>query len=342
MLALRIRFAAGIVAALVVVCWPPLAHAKGGHGHGHARGGGHAHGLKHAGSHGGKSRHSRGGLYSHFFWSDEYGAFRSYGYGSIEDEAVPFGDERRLRPLTGSRAFAWAGPAAIARLCQEEATGAPDETVTRIADTVKPNEAQRRLLEEMRSAMAQAARLLRDSCPADLPPAPIARLGVMRGEIDGMLRALEILRPALQRFEQSLSEQQRAQFAAAKAQASRQAQPQSGGGAICQAAAEVTRLPIDGIAKAVRPTAAQREALIRASEDLAEASDMLDADCQQALADSTPLARLQSMETHLQAAGKAVETVRLAIADFYAGLSDKQKARFDQMNAREAMRRNFD
>jgi len=218
----------------------------------------------------------------------------------------------------------------MARMCQDQALRSPDETITGIAQTVEPTEAQRGILEDLRSAMTEASTLLRGACPSDIPVSPIARLEVMEKQIDVMSQAFETLRPPLQKFERSLSEPQQARFVTMTAQASRQAERHANSD-ICGQAASLTRFPTDRIAEAVRPNATQRNALIDMSAASAKAANMLDADCPREAA-TTPLGRLQSMMGRLQAAHQAVDTMRAAAAGFYDTLSDEQKSRFDQMN----------
>src|SRR4030088_22046 len=50
------------------------------------------------------------------------------------------------------------------------------------------------------------------SCPKDLPSLPTERLAAMESRLQVMLAAVQTVRPALERFYQSLSDEQKARF----------------------------------------------------------------------------------------------------------------------------------
>jgi hypothetical protein len=271
------------------------------------------------------------GLYSGLFWPEAYYDVWPYRYDTIIGGAFIYDDRRFRGRRTYDRAYALQEPVAMARLCQQDAYGSPDETVARLARTVGPTEAQQRTLDDLRLAIGDTTALLRDACPADVPLSPIARLDVIGRQIDVVLRAFGILRPSLETFERSLSEQQRAKFAAMSAHASRRTDLERDA-EVCGQVTAATRFPLDRIAEAVRPTPSQGDALNKVSAASDKAAGMLAASCPHDVP-ATPLGRLQSMEQRLEVASQAVETVRVAMADFYASLSDEQKARFDQLNS---------
>ena len=101
--------------------------------------------------------------------------------------------------------------------------------------------------------------------------------------------------------------------------------------ALCgQQSGDVTKLPVQRIEQVVQPTAQQQEAfdaLKKASEDIAE---KLQASCP-AHPPQTPVARLDAVKTRLAALVDAMKSVRPKLADFYASLTDEQKARFNTM-----------
>jgi hypothetical protein len=271
------------------------------------------------------------------YWLGPYGVVAARGSGTIIGGAFAF-DGAASPARAGGQALASGAPETIARLCEQEAAGSPEQTTARLASTVDATEAQRNALEELRSTMAEAARFLRETCPTDVPLDPVTRFSVLQRQIESMRRAVEMLKPPLARFEQSLSAEQRARLSSAKTEPGPQASEQQAGGEICEATAAVTRLPVERIARAVRPRGEQREALIDAAQASVRAADMLAKTCRQP-APATPLARLEGMEQQLKAAGEAVEIVTAATRDFYGSLWPEQKARFDRMNSRHAMRR---
>jgi hypothetical protein len=88
-------------------------------------------------------------------------------------------------------------------------------------------------------------------------------------------------------------------------------------------------IPTDRIAKAVQPTAQQRTKLDALKVAEADAVKVLESSCA-TQKPATPIARLDAVQARLQAMIEAVDIVRAPLGDFYASLSDEQKARFDQ------------
>jgi len=92
---------------------------------------------------------------------------------------------------------------------QSIATEWPSELIKR---DVKPTDAQRASLSALQDAAGKAADILKSSCPptdADTPP---ARLAAVATRLDAMLEAIGAVRPALDSFYKSLTDQQKAAF----------------------------------------------------------------------------------------------------------------------------------
>ncbi len=86
--------------------------------------------------------------------------------------------------------------------------------------------------------------------------------------------------------------------------------------------------PADEIEARLHPNDTQRAALKALQDANARAVDILNADCQPDDA-TTPPARLDAMEGRLEAMQRAVYLVSAALENFYATLSDEQKAQFE-------------
>ncbi len=100
---------------------------------------------------------------------------------------------------------------------------------------------------------------------------------------------------------------------------------------ICnEPAATLTNWPIDKIAQAVQPNAAQRSALDRLTMATGRAIDILQAACPTRLP-GTPTGRLAALQSRLEAMLRAVDTVAPALNAFYQSLNDEQRARFDSV-----------
>src|SRR5262249_46579813 len=72
--------------------------------------------------------------------------------------------------------------------------------------------APRPALDELRAANAKAIDMLKSACPKDLPSIPTGRLAALESRLQVMLAAVQTVRPALERFYQSLSDEQKARF----------------------------------------------------------------------------------------------------------------------------------
>jgi hypothetical protein len=253
---------------------------------------------------------------------------------------------------TSGRRQATRGPVAAglpaagsAQICSGEASGLTDWPIERIAQQVGPDDVQRSLLDQLKDATAKAVNLLQSACATDLPSTPTGRLAAMRQRTASMLQAVQIVRPALDKFYQSLSDEQKERFIGLDAQgapkatrtANRQqpnlAQAQACGGSTKQ----VTSLPINQIRQVLHPNDAQQAALDELNNATAQAASLLKENCAQDAQDQpiTPPARLAAMETRLSGMLKAIDTVQPAMAKFYNSLTDEQKARFDRLGPRQ-------
>lgn len=326
-----------IIAAFAMMAYAPCADAK------HRR----SHRVKvytlevHAAPIAPENRSLRGATPVRVFWVGPYGMVPARSYGPIIGGAFAFNAPPSEARADRQALAMGSAPETVAQLCQQEATGSPEQTTARLAATIEATQAQRDSLAELRASMAEAARFLRETCPTDVPLDPITRFDTLQKQIATMRRSVEMLKPSLAKFEASLSDEQRARLAGMKNQADQQTAGQQTGGEICEATAAVTRLPMERIARTVRPRGDQREALIHAFAETARAAEILARNCSIKVP-TTPLARLEGMERQLNAANEAVETVSLATRDFYDTLRPEQKARFDRINSRHAMRARLD
>ena len=274
------------------------------------------------------------------FWPYAYddvyaGIFGPYALGATAYANVP--PSRR-----GGRSSARLAQGGLAQICVERGSGLTDWPIERIAQVVEPNPAQRAALDELKDAAAKAVGLLQSACPTELPSTPTGRLAAMRMRLEIMLQAVEIVRPALDKFYQSLNDEQKARFNALGPDA----QQAAGGGRsanrgspdltqLCSGqVANVADLPAARIAPALRLIQAQQGALDNLERASMKAAEFLKTNCP---ADQTltPPGRIEAMEQRLTAMLQAVKTVQPALENFYGSLSDEQKARFNQLGARQ-------
>src|SRR5215813_8437393 len=225
------------------------------------------------------------------------------------------------------------GRSVEADLCSGQTAGLAVWPIERIAQTVEPNDAQRAVLDELKDATAQALDILKAACPTALPSTPTGRIEAMHQRLDAMLQAVRTVRPVVEKFYQSLNDEQKARFNALGPEDNAdQQQAQRNLTQVCgERASGIAGLPLERIEQAVRPDEAQRGALKELQDATSEAVNQLSSDCPTYRA-LTPVGRLQAMEQRLDAMLRAVQTVEPALAKFYASLSDEQKERFNRLS----------
>jgi hypothetical protein len=247
--------------------------------------------------------------------------------------------ERAYGRATGSGAGSSAGTAAQAprteRICSGEAKGVTDFAIQKIAQQVTLDQKQQDLLDDLKAATVKAVDIMQQACPTDLSSTPTGRLAAMRSRVDAMLRAVEVIRPALDRFYQSLNDEQRERFIAVD-QGQQTANKQSGADLnhLCQGdLAARSGVPVDKIQRTLRLDPDQETRLKALDEATINSAKLLEAKCQpdESL---TPPGRLTAMQDRLQVMLKALDTTHAALSKFYGSLSDEQKARFDRMSVR--------
>jgi hypothetical protein len=277
-------------------------------------------------------------FFDYVFWPYVYDDFWPYAYEDVyfgiygpyayTDPAV------KSEPVLSARAQA-RERRVVAGVCSDRVPELTDWPIERISQVVEPTDAQRAALDEFKSASAKSIDILKAACPNDLPSIPTGRLAAMESRLQVMLAAVQTVRPPLDRFYETLNDEQKARFNATEP-------TETSDGArsdkrdltrLCtERGAGIADLPIERIAQAVRPTETQRPLLEELRTASAQASEGLKGNCPayQAL---TPTGRVQAMEQRLSAMLEAVKTVQPALTKFYDSLSDEQKARFNTLGA---------
>jgi LTXXQ motif family protein len=307
-------------------------------------------------------------VFDYTFWPYNYDpAYWAYAYDDFFDgiffpDGAPYVDyvyegpyqggyarrDRDARETTGSVSSGGdATPGRVSQaareLCAEPAKGVTAWPFERIEQAVAPNAEQRALLEDLKNAAAQAAERFKQSCPENLPMTPPGRLQAMTMRLQATLDAVKLVRPPLEKFYNSLSDEQKARFNAIgpdlgkdqqrAARSETQNQQADCGGE----KAGLTALPIERIEEVVQPSVAQAGALDRLSEAMDKAVQVLQSACPTTIA-QTPVGRLEVMQKRLEAMIEAANTVRPALEDFYASLNNEQKAKFNRLGRDSARR----
>jgi uncharacterized protein YicC (UPF0701 family) len=270
------------------------------------------------------------------FYDGMFGAYAE-GYGGTYAAVGPpsgydGGYARGRQGRSGAAGRSVAGGRSVgADLCSGQTAGLTDWPIERIAQTVEPNDTQRAMLDELKAATAQALDILKAACPTALPSTPTGRIEAMHQRLDAMLQAVRTVRPAVEKFYQSLNDEQKARFNALGPDNSDQQQAQRSLTQVCgDRASGIASLPLERIERAVQPDGAQRNALKELQDATSEAVNRLNSDCPTSGA-LTPIGRLQAMEQRLDAMSRAVQTVQPALEKFYGSLGDEQKERFNRL-----------
>jgi hypothetical protein len=306
-----------------------------------------------AGWHGGRSangwwRHDDGGygwvgplfwpfaiydIYDYAISGDGIG-FWDYGYPDIYAAIfAPYGTEDLA---------AYTGPSPHGRrhrrvpqlqqLCGDDSREIAGILTDQTELAMQPNEAQRAALDDLANAWISAAQMIRASCPTQPAFTAPDRLTVMQRRIGAMIMAESAVQQPLDKFYDLLDDEQEARLNAlaedrrkmSAANGATEA-PAQGCGAAQPAALQ---WPADEIEARLHPTDTQRAALKVLQDANARAVDILNAGCQPKDATTLPI-RLDAVDGRLGAMQQALYLVSAALQDFYATLTDEQKAQFE-------------
>jgi Spy/CpxP family protein refolding chaperone len=97
-------------------------------------------------------------------------------------------------------------------MCNPAASGFAEWRTDRLAELIKLTDAQRAKFNEFRVASVKSAEVMRTACLADVPETIIGRTEAMEKRMDTMLQAVRTMRPALEAFYATLSDEQKAQL----------------------------------------------------------------------------------------------------------------------------------
>ena len=100
-------------------------------------------------------------------------------------------------------------------MCNPRSGGMAEWRMSRIEAAVKPSDAQRAKLEELRAASAKAGDQLKVVCDTPVPAKSGERLAVAEKRLEVMQAALKTIRPAFDAFYASLDDKQKAALDAA-------------------------------------------------------------------------------------------------------------------------------
>jgi len=275
-------------------------------------------------------------IYDYTIWGDGIG-FWDYGYPDIYAGIFGpygYGDLAGYWPRRPYRRHA--GPAPLERMCGDDSRDIAGLPIDQIAQAIEPNETQRAALDELGNASIQAAQSIRAACPTQIVLTAPGRLAAMQQRIEAMISAAGMVRPPLEKFYGLLNDEQKARLNGL-AEEQRKTSAANNTGSLVQgcgpAQPVAPQWPTAEIEARLHPNDTQRAALEVLQDTSSRAADTLKAACQPNDA-VTPPARLDAISKRLNTMLQAVKSVRAALDDFYATLSDEQKAQFEAIGPR--------
>lgn len=99
--------------------------------------------------------------------------------------------------------------------CNPRAAGLAEWRIERLESAVKPTDAQKAKLEELRTASSKAAEAITAACAGSLPTKSTERLALMEKRLEAMMQAVKTVRPAFEAFYASLDDGQKTKLDAA-------------------------------------------------------------------------------------------------------------------------------
>jgi LTXXQ motif family protein len=220
--------------------------------------------------------------------------------------------------------------AAAVESCTGLAPGVTNLPIDQIRQTVHPTTDQEAALDDLSAASSRASDVIRSSCPSSVPLTPIGRLDAAEQRLDATIKAMQIIRLPLERFYQALSDEQRQRFNAMNGSTESAPSAANMTAACNKQGGSFIDLPVQRIEQIVQPTAQQQSAFDDLKKAAQRAGDQLQSSCPTAMPKS-PVARVDTVETRLTAMADAIKSVRTELQNFYASLSDEQKAKFNTM-----------
>jgi hypothetical protein len=127
-------------------------------------------------------------------------------YQALSDE-----QRQRFSAMNGSTGGAPSG-GNMATACGQQAGSFIDLPVQRIEQVVQPTAQQQSAFDNLKKAAQNASDKLQSSCPTAVPLSPVARVDTVETRLNVMMDAIKSVRPDLQNFYTSLSDEQKARF----------------------------------------------------------------------------------------------------------------------------------
>ena len=107
------------------------------------------------------------------------------------------------------------GASGLGFMCNPRNAGMAEWRNSQIEAAVRPTEAQKAKLNDLRTASTKAAETLAAACASEVPTKSTERMAQMEKRVDAMLQAIKAVRPAFDALYESLDNDQRSRLDAA-------------------------------------------------------------------------------------------------------------------------------
>ncbi len=122
-------------------------------------------------------------------------------------DAQPYGPGTMMGP--GMMGPGMMGRGGFGPMCSPAAAGFAEWRIDRLEQVIKPTDAQRTKFDELKTASNKAANIMRSACPTEFPKTAVARMEVMEKHADAMLQAIKTVRPTMEAFYATLTDEQK-------------------------------------------------------------------------------------------------------------------------------------
>ena len=208
----------------------------------------------------------------------------------------------------------------IADIC----AGFSDLTIQEFKRITDASVEQREALNDLKAATTKASDILKRSCPSETPLTPVSRLEAMQHRLQAVGEANEVIKGPLLHLYGLFTEIQKQRLETLTRRQTARAEDVNVG-KLCTGRSELASFPVDQIASMMKLSDAQKQELEKVKVASTQASEALKASCPSSVPNTID-GRLEAMQKRVMALIQAVDTVRTAVRDFYASLTDEQKA----------------
>lgn len=97
-------------------------------------------------------------------------------------------------------------------MCNPAMAGFAEWRADRLVEQIKLTDAQRAKFDEFKAAAVKSSEAMRNACVTDVPKTIVGRAEAMEKRMDTMLQAIRTMRPALEAFYATLTDEQKAKL----------------------------------------------------------------------------------------------------------------------------------